>query len=218
MTKKQKTSSKRSTKSSETSLIQKVLSKVRGFSTNTWMLILAASVLGSIGLYFAYRQYAIVQDRKQFERAEVVVDQLYAGIVQTIGEPTKNTKNKSCSYASAKFSKGRRGCWVGYKLEYTVSGNDSANAIRAKVNSLYKTKNLVSIIYERDPSFAPTVDTVPGNEPAYTLVDSSGLEYASRLEYYDPNNIFNKDITGYVVTLSIGHGGNAQAEYYPVRD
>lgn len=208
MTKKQKTSSKKSTKSSATSLTQRVLSKVRGFSTNTWMLILAASVLGSIGLYFAYRQYAIVQDRKQFERAEVVVDQLYAGIVQVLGEPITNTKDKSCSYASAKFARGTRGCGINIASTYKIS------------------ENMKPISYGRSAQKA-----ILNNGVSVSYSEVEGKSYASLDPAYDAGLDIDTTATSKrcyahiretekssVVTILVGCSGRAQAEYYPVRD
>lgn len=209
MTKKQKTSSKKSTKSSATSFTQRVLSKVRGFSTNTWMLILAASVLGSIGLYFAYRQYAIVQDRKQFERAEVVVDQLYAGIVQALGEPITNTKDKSCSYASAKFARGTRGCGISVKSTYNISEKNKPIDLGRKIATQIRDEDLVVLFSSIEGKNYESLD------PSYSGSIELASDGTSKKCYISLTENINTSST---VTIFAGCSGRAQAEYYPVRD
>lgn len=90
--------------------------------TTGCLLLIGGGIFGSIVLY----------EKWQFNKAEKALDSLYADIVTNIGQPVKVEKTKSCSYSSAKYSKGDLSCSIGYNLQYT--GNDTTALAQKFIN------------------------------------------------------------------------------------
>jgi hypothetical protein len=78
----------------------------------------------------------IINERRQFNSAERQIDDLYAKIVETVGQPDQEIKDKSCGRSSAKFSKGNLGCSVAQELTFTVNDAEEANRIMRRVFKL----------------------------------------------------------------------------------
>jgi hypothetical protein len=82
----------------------------------------------------------IINERRQFNSAERQIDDLYAKIVETVGQPDQEIKDKSCGRSSAKFSKGRLNCSVSWRILYEdvdyLLSNDMVSQITSETGLL----------------------------------------------------------------------------------
>src|SRR3990167_1392881 len=78
-------------------------------------------VLGIVGLilvvlvagYFGWwRPHQIKEEKKQFEKAQASIEQLYSQIEAKVGKPDQVKRENKCSYTSVEFGRGSRSCDV----------------------------------------------------------------------------------------------------------
>lgn len=103
----------------------KLLRKILGFS------VLGLLVVGVL-VYFGL----IWREKAQFAQAEKEIDALYAQIVERVGKPDQEKKEKSCDRPNLKYKKGPLSCSVTVYALYDNSDFVRAGKLMSTISSL----------------------------------------------------------------------------------
>lgn len=96
----------------------------------TAYLAVAAVILG-VATYI----FLIQREKTQFAQAEKEIDALYAQIVEKVGKPNQEKKEKSCGYASRVYEKGPRYCNINSYLIYSDTKAENANSLMKAIST-----------------------------------------------------------------------------------
>ena len=96
------------------------------------VILVLATLVVSVLAYFGL----IWREKKQFALAEKEIDALYAQIVEKIGKPDQEKKEKSCDRPNLKFEKGPLSCFTAMYLLYENKDFQDSNDIMKKVSGL----------------------------------------------------------------------------------
>lgn len=136
--KKSKQAKKRTSKKRSLLMYQKLVKQWKKLSVKQRVLLsLAAFVILSITAYFSYAWY----QGYAFRKVEKKLDALTQEIVTELGEPISQTKEQSCGYASAKFSRGRLGCGSTTDLVYNLHDKSASDSIQ-------KTRETITRVFD----------------------------------------------------------------------
>lgn len=172
-------------------------------------------VLGVV-VYFGL----IWREKRQFAQAEKEIDALYTQIVEKVGKPDQEKKEKTCGYASRAYGKGPRYCnvrsYVLYSKSNLATSNNKMRELSQIVGSVTKDERVLEpkdMFYQyesvgSDQNFIQTLKSQTklncSVRYTYPLVESS----TSALKPTETENLL----------VSIHCGGPARAEYFPVKD
>ena len=93
--------------------------------------LVALVVLGVAG-----REVLIYRQKAEFGKAEKEIDALYAQIVEKVGKPDQEKKEKSCNRPNLKFEKGPLSCFVASYLLYENKNLEQSNNLMVEISSL----------------------------------------------------------------------------------
>lgn len=175
----------------------------------------AVLVVSGILIWFGL----VWREKQQFSQAEQEIDALYAQIVEKVGKPDQEKKEKSCGYSSRVYGKGPRSCSVSQQINFSVSSVSEANNRMLSVLrlsggtylqqfgdknrnrflelGLYRTKQII------DQDYKDLGDLVCNLSYEFPIVES-----ATGLRNSDPKSL----------SVLIHCGGSAMIEHYPVKD
>ncbi len=123
-----------------------------------------------IGVGLLWYGLVVFADFVQFKSVEPRVSTLQNAIIEEAGIPTKNSKEGSCSYASAKFHKGDLSCNYGFSMKYSYSSHEDAQAKLKQFNEALDHKKGMRIIKTVDHSRQLVYESM-GYGIAYDLHD-----------------------------------------------
>lgn len=109
-------------------------------------LILISFLSLGAGVYFGVSWY----QGYKFKQVEKKMEQLQAAFIQELGPPFHQSKTESCSYASAKFRRGRLSCAYKNILVYGTSNIAESDLYTLRLQSKLKTIDL-EVSYNRPP-------------------------------------------------------------------
>lgn len=175
--------------------------------------VVAAFVIGAL-VYFGL----MWNEKRQFSQAEKEMDALYAQIVEKVGKPDQEKKEKSCGYASRVYDRGPRSCWVGmYGLFENIDS--------AKANDIMKQAGDVSGVKPKDRLARSAV--LDFSSPGVSASDQefgAGLDISSSkscvLDFVYP--LSDHSSYGFATSntkdllVSLHCSGDAMVEYFPV--
>ena len=168
-------------------------------------LVMVVIVLG----YLVFRQVEMRIQKAEFRRAETLTTDVVNKIIAQNDSATLE-QDKSCGYASAKFSRGRRSCYVGYTLNYGLRSSAEATKMvhqfaRQFSEPLESTDSDFIFVYKDGPlqSMHQTINML---SLRCSILYSFEPKSAKAFQYLDKGLL--------VVTVSCAK--EALAEYYPV--
>ena len=190
-----------------------------------WRIILVI-ILVLIAAFFVVRQVQIVQERNDYRKAEVVLERLYGEIESKIGKADKVERKRSCSYSSAKFSKGILRCSVSISSSRSIDHVDKSSLLANQIIDILKqdTKIRVSYYeYDKAINFSKKDDYSRIGESSrdYEIIGNSRRCYVG-FEYMDLGKTKQleraiTDSPGGKLSTTISCGGGAKTEHFPVR-
>jgi hypothetical protein len=169
------------------------------------VIMIVLAIIGIFSLsYFAFNQYQISQEKKQFADAEAVLNQLSSAIQVKLGAPISSETNKSCAYASAKYVKGGPRCSVSASLRYKDINNFALD-IKSNANSVFlKTSRVIvnggDLSRESQYGSVSNDFTIIGNPIACGTSISAASDDSSD------------------ITINIGCYKDSKKEYFPVNN
>lgn len=188
-------------------------------------------------IFLGYNRVLAWQEKKEYEKARLAIEALYADIENKIGKPNKTVRDSSCGYGSAKFTRGPRGCSVSIKFTYNVSGpsdtTDRAKQIQGLTlkhfNITYSDFNIkfpfrsLDSEKERDASSGmyiihnEAVADIEKSIPGFFVKGYRGCSLSFRYGKGDDYNLRTLDDGAQEnLMVRLGCGGDARAEHYPV--
>lgn len=170
-------------------------------------------------LGFAWREVLVYRQKAEFGKAEVQIDQLAVDIEKLVGKPDDIKKEKSCGYASQKFSRGARSCTIAIHLLYTEKNHLAANEIVNLVSS--KGEEIIDSLNKKATTLFLPYNEIRGDQIFYQNV--AGLSNLDcNIEYIYPVMVRVdqpfKPITKENLELRLSCGDFALSEFYPVKN
>jgi hypothetical protein len=191
--------------------------KLKRWAKNSPIYLLMLVGLVAFIYFVLYRPLSIHQEKKNFEKAEASLNELYEKIVQKIGLPDQKKNNKSCGYASRAYGRGDRSCSIGIMILFKNKGSTESTQLMQTAAKLVNDSGL-SLLGEPVDSFRPAGE-YPGNQNIrqdYTKI--AGL--TCTVQYTYPISAkSNSSFTGLALenfSVELNCGGQAKAEHYPV--
>lgn len=179
-------------------------------------ILLVATVLLGTATYI----FLVQKEKAQFAQAEKEIDALYAQIVDKVGKPDQEKKEKTCGYASRVYGKGPRYCNINSYLLYSRSNVTNSNRIMKTVSDVaglsptdhLARKDIVSFSqYEGvglDQRFSDDLITSSNKTCSINFSYPVLPSLTAPLKPGDKENLL----------ISIHCGGPARAEHFPVKD
>ena len=156
--------------------------------------------------------------KKNFEKAEASLNELYGKIVAAVGKPDQEKKLNRCSYTSQVFSKGARSCDVIIYGLYEARDADTSTQLMKNISSIVgssRVKKVRGIIAE--DSFVAGSSMNP-HSFGQDHMNISAIDCVGSYSYPVSNGT-NKIFTSHSdqnFELVLSCGGPAKAEHYPV--
>lgn len=166
----------------------------------------------------------IVNQKRQFAQAEKEMDSLAAKIVEKVGKPDQQKKEKSCGYASREFGRGPRSCGVSIYMLYE---NKDINQANVMAKTLSRTLNIMPSEYTMDkylvggyryeftPGDGRAIDQTLGADLKTNSSKSCSIELVHPVVSSSYTNMFNA-VKEENFLVGIVCAGDAMAEYFPV--
>jgi hypothetical protein len=192
--------------------------KLKRWAKNSPIYLLMLIGLVAFIYFVLYRPLAIHQEKKNFEKAEASLNELYEKIVQKIGLPDQKKNNKSCGYSSVVFGRGDLGCAVSISALYENINSDSATLKMKQIatfigNKLYPgagTRNQEGFVpKDRNPVQSFRQDYKKFNDLSCTV------SYSYPVYPTYSYSIFQTEFAENIL-IELSCGGPAKAEHYPV--
>jgi hypothetical protein len=179
--------------------------------------VLAVAVIGAVTYLFL-----IQREKAQFNQAEKEIDALYAQIIEKVGKPDQEKKEKSCGYASRVYGKGPRSCSVSKYFLYENKDATQSNIITEDVKKLSGNAPLQRFGDKSINKFIEYDKTHKTNDQQLSQGYSDIGNLVCNLRYSYPeielfSNIF-KSKHGTNLQISITCSGPAMAEHYQLID
>lgn len=177
--------------------------------------VLAVAIIGA-AIYI----FLIQREKAQFNQAEKEIDALYAQIVEKVGKPDQEKKEKSCGYASRVYGKGPRSCSVSTYMLFENKSNLDSNAMMAIIAESIKITPSDNLAREEVTSFTP-YDQHRFNQTFGDDLQSSSKKNCSISFSYPVMPYLSAPIKPTQkenLLISLGCGGPAIAEHYPLRN
>jgi hypothetical protein len=170
---------------------------------HTALVVVSVIALFAVG-FFAFNQYQISQEKKQFADAEAVLNQLSSAIQLKLGAPISSETVKQCAYASAKYTKGAPRCSVSTSLRYKDI-NNFVQDIKSGANSVLLKASRVIVNggdLSRESQYGSISNdfTIIGNPIACGTSISAASDDSSD------------------ITINIGCYKDTKKEYFPVKN
>lgn len=214
-------------------------SKIIWAKENKFKSLLAVLVFLFVALTL-YNKVLAYQEKKEFEKARVAIEALYADIENLVGKPDKTDRISSCGYGSAKFTRGFRGCNVSINFTYKVSGPDEATRrAQAVIKETRQHFNITYSDFDIKLPFIPleSEKVVDPNGGGFLISNEAGADIATNTNsnFYIKGNrgcslsfIYTRgdyyalpmpnDGSPEYLLVRLGCGGDARAEHYPGKD
>ena len=160
------------------------------------------------------------REKQQFAQAEKEMDALYTQIVQKVGKPNQEKKERSCGYASRELGRGPRSCSIARYFLYEGRSADESNEIVKDILSISGGTYLQSFGDKSVNSFVHMGNYRTDQRLDQDFRDTIGL--VCNLGYIFPvlevpGNTF-KPTTAENLQISITCSASAMAEYFPVKN
>lgn len=194
------------------------LLKIAGFA------VIGLAVLGVvvyIGLMW--------REKRQFIQAEKDISTISAQIIEEVGRPDQEIKDRSCGYASRKFSRGPRGCSVSIYLLYKNKGVLESNVLVGKISSLLNIKpsgyafNHKTMTGSDEYEFKELDDGRLFDRQLSTSLNT-GFDKGCSIGLTHPGvgtpyrEMFDTTYSEKNFVVGLSCGGPAMAEYFPLKD
>ncbi|OGL29681.1 hypothetical protein A3D14_03615 [Candidatus Saccharibacteria bacterium RIFCSPHIGHO2_02_FULL_47_12] len=174
-------------------------------------------------VYFVlYRPYAIHQEKKDFEKAEATLNELYDKIVAKIGKPDQEKKVNKCSYSSS-FSefetRGDRSCDVAIYALYENKNAEQSNTIMKTASQIVGTSQIRKVFgSQQQNAFVPIVSPSTQQSFAQDYNNVSGLRCGVSYSYPIEAGLYEvfKPKAAESIEIELSCYGSARAEHYPV--
>ncbi len=203
------------TKKNSAKSTPKKQTSVSKFWNKHWAKIMVAVLVIGVFGFIGVNKLIIYNQKQEFIAAEKSLDALSSEISAQVGQPTTITKDKSCSYSSAKFEKGRLSCGVRVYLVYDfIKTKDSAIDITKKIDEFLKSSPSISVSNDYIKNQATFVAS-----DEYRSSDDIKLE-KNKLGCYASFEMDPLAITTNTSSFRLGLGCTdfAKAEFYPVKN
>ncbi len=187
------------------------------------MAVLFILILGVLIYYVAKDEGGVEKDRQRFKSVEAKLSVLASSIEAKLGKPDAAESRNSCGRANLKSSKGPLTCSISHEYAYIVTNIDEADALASSVEEIMRNQgNKFMVIKPLKKSFKqiPGNISVPEIDSDYVASEEDmrcGLTY----DYVPVGAFFGNliaDSSKENISISIGCGGAAKAEHYPMRD
>jgi len=172
-------------------------------------------------VYFVlYRPYATHQEKKDFEKAEAALNELYDKIVAKIGKPDQEKKVNKCSYASREFGRGPRSCSVNIYVLYENRGLEAANTMTKNVATITGTQlypgpgeeSLAEFVVAQYPHVSQYFDQEFNDIESITCGARYSYPVYPTYSTIDPlQTTFHENLQ-----IELSCSGSAKSEHYPV--
>ncbi len=182
--------------------------------------IILALLLGLLMYYVAKDESAVEKDRQRFETTESKLETLTNAVVTKLGKPDAETSKNSCGRANLKSSRGPLTCSISYSYAYIVTGIEQAETMVSSVEEIIRARNdSFTVIKPLARSFkqVPANIKTPGIDSDFTA-DNEGMRCGATYYYVPANAFFGNliaDPNKENISINIGCGDGARAEYYP---
>ena len=177
----------------------------------------AAICLAVLGL--TVYVYLIQREKSQFATAEKEIDALYAQIVEKVGKPDQEKKEKTCDRPNLKFAKGPLSCSVSKSMLFENKNFEESNSLMSNISSLSYMPVRVGSVSSELPGF--TANGRRNGDQVFSQSFSSKTNLSCTLSYVYPakeQDEFSASNTSTAFEVSFDCGGSAMSEYFPVKD
>lgn len=175
--------------------------------------VLAVAIIGA-AIYI----FLIQREKAQFNQAEKEIDALYAQIVEKVGKPDQEKKEKSCDRPNLKFDKGPLSCFVGKYLLYENKSASTSTEILNRIFSLGTGSLRHGSAAATGASFSDSVKIAGDQRFFQDLATQSSL--SCNFSYTYPSIEQDEFIASSPSALVIGISCYRPAllEYFPLKD
>ena len=175
--------------------------------------VLAVAAIGA-GTYI----FLIQREKAQFNQAEKEIDALFAQIIEKVGKPDQEKKEKSCDRPNLKFDKGPLSCSIDRYLLFSNKDASSATEILKKVSVLGNGNLRLGSAATTGVAFSDNIQR-SGDQRFFQNLESH-TTLSCNLSYTypaDEQNIFTVNSQGAII-IGLGCYSSAMVEHYPLRD
>jgi hypothetical protein len=193
-----------------------VFVKTKGLLEKNKRLSVVIAILLVVAMAMVARATWINVERSNFEKARVVLDDIYTDMVTQYGKPDNYESTRYCRYTSLKFQKGQLYCVVGWHAFYKTENFGEARVLANRLQKVFESQAEIS----KTRAYQSGVkgdDNIGGNVFELAWRKDCGNYYAYKrpgpiaIDY--PNNDI-EDEHGLVIGTDCS--GDASKEYYPI--
>ncbi len=203
-------------------MAKKYESKLHRFIRLGVPILVGAVLIGGAAYLLLVRPLQIANEKKQFEKARLSIEELYTKLEAKIGTPDQIKRESYCSYTSAKFSKGRRACSVKINGAYLNVDLLRANTIMSDAASLFNSALSNYSVESRDqPSQFVSPDINHRGDQSYSQSIDSVEGFGCGVQYLYP--VVQDQVDPYIqrfnntLFIEIYCSKDSKAEHYPLK-
>lgn len=163
--------------------------------------------------------FLIQREKTQFAQAEKEIDALYAQVVEKVGKPDQERKEKTCDRPNLKFEKGPLSCSVSKSLLFENKDFKQSNEFMEKISTLGNEQLRIGSVASQGLNFTEVprrnYDQVFFQNFSSETNLSCGFSFVYPAKEQDE---FNTNPASTAFEVSFDCGGSAMMEYFPVKD